>query len=141
MLRDSPQCLYGRKFELITDHNPLTAILGPKKGIPSLAAVQLQRWAVLLSAYQYNIKFKPTDEHANADGLSRLPLPSTSNSSLTASAVLNISQISALPVTSSQIAAATRKDIALSKVLQFTRTGWQHTDEDVLKPYMQEVRK
>ena len=69
------QYLYGRKFLLITDHKPLLAILGPKKGIPSLAAARLQRWAVLLSAYQYEIQFKLTEQHANADGLSRLPLP------------------------------------------------------------------
>ena len=42
--------LYGRNFILITDHKPLVTILGPKKGIPSLAAARLQRWAVLLSA-------------------------------------------------------------------------------------------
>ena len=45
------QYLYGRRFTIITDHKPLTAILGAKKGIPSLAAARLQRWAVLLSAY------------------------------------------------------------------------------------------
>ena len=30
--------LYGQKFILLTDHQPLTTILNPKKGIPSLAA-------------------------------------------------------------------------------------------------------
>ena len=63
------QCLYGRKFTLITDHQPLTSILGPKKGIPSLAAARLQRWAVLLSAYDYVIRYKSTHSHGNADGL------------------------------------------------------------------------
>jgi len=38
------QYLYGRKFTLVTDHKPLTAILGAKKGIPSLAAARLQHF-------------------------------------------------------------------------------------------------
>ena len=66
--------LYGRTFTIIADHKPLTAILGPKKGIPPLAAARLQRWAWILSAYQYDLKFRPTGQHGNADGLSRLPL-------------------------------------------------------------------
>ena len=44
--------LYGRKFTIMTDHKPLTAILGPKKGIPPLAAARLQQWAWILSAYK-----------------------------------------------------------------------------------------
>ena len=42
--------------------------------IPSLAAARLQRWAVILSAYQYAIQYKKTSDHSNADGLSQLPL-------------------------------------------------------------------
>ena len=69
------QYLYGRRFVLITDHKPLTAILGPKRGVPPLAAARMQRWALLLSAYDYDIVYRPTTAHGNADGLSRLPLP------------------------------------------------------------------
>ena len=66
--------LYGRHFTMITDHKPLTTILGPKQGIPPVAAARMQRWALLLSAYSYSIKFRPTEAHCNADGLSRIPL-------------------------------------------------------------------
>ena len=55
--------LYGRTFELLTDHKPLTTILGPKTGIPSIAAARLQRWPLLLSCYQYQIKYKSTQYH------------------------------------------------------------------------------
>lgn len=53
------QYLYGRHFTMVTDHKPLMAILGPKHGIPALAAARLQRWAVQLSAYHYDIEFRP----------------------------------------------------------------------------------
>ena len=73
-VRKFNQYLYARKFTLVTDHKPLTSILGPKTGIPPLAAARLQRWAILLSAYQYDIVYRDTKSHANADALSRLPL-------------------------------------------------------------------
>ena len=100
------QYLYGRKFNLITDHKPLTAILGPKKGIPSLAAACLQRWAILLSAYDY-IVFKPTQAHCNADGLSRLPLPDEAPLISEDVAIYNVAQIHALPITFQAIKTAT----------------------------------
>ena len=50
------QFLYGRSFTLVSDNKPLTTIFGPKTNIPTLAAARLQRWAILLSAYQYNIQ-------------------------------------------------------------------------------------
>ena len=36
------QYLYGHQFTLITDHKPLTTILGPYHAIPTLAAARLQ---------------------------------------------------------------------------------------------------
>ena len=48
------QYLYGRRFLLITDHKLLTSILARKNGILPLAAVRMQHWALLLSAYTYD---------------------------------------------------------------------------------------
>ena len=73
-IRKFHQHLYGHKFSLLIDYKPLLAIFRPKKGIPATAANRLQRWAILLSAYAYDIEFKPTKEHGNADMLSRLPV-------------------------------------------------------------------
>ena len=130
------QYLYGRKFTLITDHKPLLAILGPKKGVPTLAAARLQRWAVLLSAYSYDIRFKSTSAHANADGLSRLPLPRvTSEGQSPDVAIFNISQIENLPVTASEVRQATRTDPVLSKVMEFTQQGWPQSVIKDLEPF------
>ena len=66
--------LYGRKFTLFTDHQPLTRIFGPKSGIPPLAAAGLQRWAVLLSGYDHEIVDERSTNNANADFFSRFPV-------------------------------------------------------------------
>ena len=125
--------LYGREFTLYTDHKPLTTILSPKKGILSLST-RLQRWALLLSAYNYKIVFKPTSAHANADGLSRLPLAKESTDSQETT-IFNIGQIELLPVTSQQLKAATRNNALLSKVLLYSKTGWPAVVPELLKPY------
>ena len=39
-----------------------------------MAASRLQRWAIILSSYDYDVKYQPSASHGNADGLSRLPL-------------------------------------------------------------------
>ena len=128
--------LYGRPFTLITDHKPLKTILGPKQGIPTLAAARLQRWALILAAYTYDIEFRSTDNHANADSLSRLPLKDISSDEVSSEpSVFNISQIESLPVTTQQLQAATRTDHVLSKVLHFMKRGWPSKVNAVLRPY------
>ena len=128
--------LYGRRFTICTDHKPLTTILGPKTGIPPLAAARLQRWALTLSAYTYEIQFKRTQDHANADGLSRLPLSSRDKSSdSTEASMFNVSQMEMLPITYSQLKTATRKDPILSRVLRYTKQGWPAHFSPALKPF------
>ena len=134
------QYIYGRHFTLVTDHKPLLTILGPKKGIPPLAAARMQRWSFLLSAYTYNILFKPTTLHGNADGLSRLPVQhhSTSKEEVPEIAEFNISQIALLPVSSAQVAKAIKTDPTLAKVLTYVKQGWPSSlpeEDPMIKPY------
>ena len=117
------QYIYGRKFLLITDHKPLTTILSPKAGLPALAAARLQRWAIMLSAYQYDIEFRPTHKHGNADCLSRLPLNNHLNTEKAdAASLFNIYQIGTLPVKTDQLRLQTMQDPVLAKVLNYTQT-------------------
>ena len=130
--------LYGRPFLLVTDHKPLTRIFGSKSGIPPLAAARMQRWALLLSGYQYEIVHRSSSENASADMLSRLPLQRDS---------LEVEDpdenyifqtvVDSLPVTAKLIAEHTRKDAVLVKVLEYTLSGWTESwnaDEE-LYPY------
>lgn len=67
------QYLYGRHFILQTDHKPLVSIFGPNTGIPTMVASRMQRWAIILSAYTFDIEYVRTDNNG-ADGFSRLPV-------------------------------------------------------------------
>lgn len=128
--------LYGRKFILVTDHKPLLSILGSKAGIPPLAAARLQGWALILLAYQYELIFKKTDDHGNADALSRLPLPDqeTDGAALLAERCYRVT-IMKTPLTHIQIRQATRQDLLLSKVIEYLQGGWPSKVEAPFAPF------
>ena len=127
--------LYGRRFTLLTDHQPLVTILGPKTGVPPLAAARMQRWSLMLAAYQYAIEYRKSAEHAKADALSRLVQASLEEQEEEEEVYL-ISYLEELPVTARDIAAATRKDLVLARVYDFTLHGWpQALDDPVLQPF------
>ena len=122
--------LYGRNFTLITDHKPLLAIFGSKKGVSRVTAARLERWSLALGAYNYDIVYKKGSDHANADAFSRLPLaiqPSESEN--------RVHFIDQLPVSSVQIKKATSKDPILSKVVYYTVNGWPNIVDESLIPY------
>ena len=60
---------------------------------------------------------------------------SSSAESLSEVSVVNIAQISVLPVSVVQVCQATRVDPALSKVIHCLRHGWPANLPDLLKPY------
>lgn len=122
-VRKYHQYLFGRKFVLRTDHKPLTYIFGDKVGIPVMAASRLQRWAVLLSAYNYTIEYVASKNNC-ADALSRLP-DKTNNvcSDRTDSTYVHFVE-EFLPVTHEDVKNATQKDIELAKIMSYVQSGW-----------------
>ena len=130
------QYLFGRRFTLLTDHKPLTYILGPKRGIPALAASRLQRWFIQLAAYTYDIEYRASKYHGNADALLRL-LRKTSEEADDWSMEedqVNRDQIMRTPITANRIREATRGDAVLSRVLHFVLHGWpaeENTPEEL----------
>ena len=131
------QFLLVRPFILVTDHKPLLTILGPKKGVPTMAAARLQRWALNLSSYTYSMEFKYSKENATADALSRLPCPATADDFIIQSEfTCTVNHLQGLPVTAKQLASATRLDPTLSQVVRWTKTGWPQQCPDLAnRPY------
>ncbi|GFQ71973.1 retrovirus-related Pol polyprotein from transposon 412 [Trichonephila clavata] len=93
--------LSGR-FTLITDHKPLVAIFGSKRGLPVLAATRLLHYALILQSFEFDIIFRKTIEHGNADFLSRLPETPEELEVKDDITIFQMSQIETLPVTSKE---------------------------------------
>lgn len=133
------QYLWGRHFTLVTDHRPLLTLFGEHKSLPTLAAARIQRWAIILSAYDYNIVYHKSEEHSNADGLSCCPLPETSDTGTTvASATVHsllAEHLQKAPLKATSVAQTTRTDSELARVYKYVMEGWPDKVEDTLKVF------
>ena len=128
--------LFGHRFELVTDHQPLLALLHQHRPTSTQASARIRRWSLFLSAYEYTITFRNTRAHGNADALSRLPLPIVQTEPKTPpELVLLLEHLEESPVTVQHIRVWTRRDPELSKVLQFIERGWPPNGDKSLSAY------
>ena len=125
--------LYARPFLLNTDHKPLELIFHPSKNIPEMGTSRIQRWALILSHYQYTIQFRPTGKHCNADVCSRYPLPETDDGTDVdelgtdeqVNTVFHLAVADDKPLLDSQlIAKFSKKDPDIAKVIYCLKEGW-----------------
>ena len=125
--------IYGRKFQLLTDHKPLLSIFGSKTGIPAHSANRLQRWALTLLGYDFEIQYRKTEIFGQADALSRLisDYPSSKEETVIAAVATKdyaletlTSVVRALPVTALDIQRATKEDPVLQQAMNFVSSSW-----------------
>jgi len=115
--------LYGKRFTLLTDNKPLTQILNPGKGLPAYSAMRMQHYAVFLQGFDFDIKYRKTGNHGNADGFSRLPIKENNTTKYDALDVYTINTLSMLPIKASEIQIETRKEINLLKIVEALEKG------------------
>ena len=127
--------LCGRKITLVTDHQPLTSIFNPVKSTSVTTTARLVRYAVFLGSHDYDIEYKNTTLHSNADGLSRLPLGQTMSPQNDPVDVFNMTQFETLPVSSADVRRETSRDSTLSRVFVNTMKGWQNNSDPDLATY------
>lgn len=121
------QYLFGRRFTLITDSKPLVSIFAPDKSLPVLSATRMVHYAIFLMGFQYDIQYRNTKDHGNADGLSRLPRNCEEIPMLQTSLIESLEeepirlfhthQLRVLPVTHRDIASSTKLDPELQPLL------------------------
>lgn len=63
--------LLNRKFKLVTYHKPLKFIFDKQKGVNTISADRIQRWAITLMAYDFDIQCARSGDMHLADLLSR----------------------------------------------------------------------
>lgn len=129
------QYLLGVKFEVHTDHKPLLSIFGENKGLPLMAAVRIQRWAFILSGFNYTNKYvKGLLNHA--DSLSRFPQSEPIETPNDASYINFIESNNYVQLNFQNIATETRRDSILSKLADTIQDGTvQNLREDHFKPF------
>lgn len=110
------QFLFGRRFALINDHRPLAPIFGPHLGIPS-----------------YDIRYRRSEHHANADQLSLLPLPTTHPEPAKAD-IFYFKGVDRSPVTAAQVKKHTRTHPVMSKVVNLVLRGEMREMSPLSKP-------
>ncbi len=114
--------LYGQKCTIVTDHKPLLSLFNELKAVPQMSPPRIQRWAVTLRAYEYNIIYKAGKDHSNTDALSRLPLPMESSTEQE-ERVLMLENADITLITAEQVRKWTRKDPVLSRVRETVQHG------------------
>ena len=130
------QYLVGRHFCILSDHKPLQHLFRETSGIQVLASARIQRWALILGAYDYTILYKPGSQHNNADLLSRLPL--SKEVPIPGETVLAMEMLfDTMPVTAKQIGTSTDRDPVLARVRDNVLKGWKGSTDHDLKPYQQ----
>ena len=125
--------LFGRSFNLFTDHQPLTSNFHPQKSIPIVTAARLQHYTLFLAGYDYTIEYRNTKVHSNADGLSHLPLEREIRNEEVVEplGVFNVMQFDPLWTTSGE----KQRDPVLAQVYEMTSKGWSYNQDPELNPF------
>ena len=107
-----------------------------------MASGRIQRWPLTLGAYDYSIRYKQGTANANADALSRLPLPTADHVTPQPAEVVHLMEhLETTPLSSTQIKSWTDTDPILSRVRCWVQEGWPEREtgssvsETELAPY------
>ncbi|XP_068232006.1 uncharacterized protein [Palaemon carinicauda] len=108
------------------------AILSSKASLPTLVATRLQRWAITLVAYHYDIEYRPTSKMRNADALPRFQVETSPEEYEDSILLLTVHDV---PITAKDVTKCTKKDPVLAKVESIITVRDLCGNEESCKPY------
>lgn len=129
--------IFGYHFKLVTDNSAVKEIFNPCRGTSSIAMARLQRWALKLTNYDYEIEHRPGKMMGHVDAMSRLPLASEQTKIECATLGINSVQDKYISQSLNQdiVREEQQKDTILKKVLNNVLNGWATNIEEELKYY------
>lgn len=129
------QYLLGNTFVLRTDHRPLLAIFGANKGLPMMASARMQRWALILSGFNYTVEHVKGVQN-EADAISRMPQRNFESNNIEYSYINFIENEENFNLNFKTVSRETRRDTVLSKVVECIASGTLHNlKDDLYTPY------
>ncbi|XP_065203998.1 uncharacterized protein K02A2.6-like [Planococcus citri] len=113
--------LFGRKFILFTDCKPLTSILAAHAAKPSLSATRLLHYALFLQGFDYEIRYRRSEDNKNADFASRFPCQIANSNQIDVPAWCYTNLLHSLPVKAAEIGAETLAETSSATLLRQLR--------------------
>ena len=99
------------KFVMYTDHKPLLGLFAEDCALPTHAAARVLRWVLTLSRYNYELKYRPGEEHEEADFLRN------GEASFKVASVA-LMELAHAPVTEKEVREHSQKDPLWSRVIR-----------------------
>ncbi|XP_008179051.1 uncharacterized protein K02A2.6-like [Acyrthosiphon pisum] len=124
----------AKKKILETDHKPLLALYGENKDIPVMASGRIQRWALYLSEFDYQVLHVKSNDNKVADGLSRLPDKHDVQTQTNETDYVDFME-NTMPIYYEILRVKTKKDKEFNLVIKYLNEGWSIKVSEKLKPY------
>ena len=113
--------LWGRKFVLRTDHNPLTTLYGAV--LTKRAGHRISRWRARLKVYNFDVQYVKGSSNVPADAMSRVPV---SNSTPVSDDENEIVALIASAIDLEKFTAACKADQLIQELHRAIQSGWMY---------------
>ena len=126
--------LYGRHFELRTDHRALTTLLGASGW--GRRPLRLYRWCDRLLQYSFDVVYHPGDKNRVADYLSRIAVQdsdSDCSDDVTIATIFGTSSVAVIDPLTLAVHSNTDEDMKILR--QYIVDGWPRQFDQQLQPY------